>query len=292
MYPLPLPHDYEGPGGIYAEPTGGLLPTTPLVLLLLLLPFRWRRRPQERSALAVVAGLTTVGLGIMLLLAYGVPGTTERYEVDYSSLFGIAAVVMAALVLADLSRRTLRRRVAVTVGAAATAFASIIGIALGLQGYGNLLDVNHPALFNTLEDITSPLATLATEVVGKPVIARVISPLPVTLPPRTLTTFDQGGAGTALGDGSVELVVIAPSSERTTLDAKTSWAPGIAPNPTVRIQVRSADGTLTTTPVTKEVRLPIKLNLGLNRIAIDLAGPVPATASPAKLYLGSMGLGS
>ena len=43
------------------------------------------------------------------------------------------------------------------------------------------LKLEHPAIFNTLEDVTSPFATVATMIGGKPQIARIDDgPLPVT----------------------------------------------------------------------------------------------------------------
>jgi hypothetical protein len=289
LYPFPFPQGYEGSPGVYAEPAGGLLPTIPLTLLLLSLPVRWRRRPQERSALAVVGGLTLLGLAIMGLLALALPGTTERYEVDYASVFLIAATVMWASVLNDLPARTRTRRIATTLGIAATVFASMIGIALGFEGYYNLLDVTHPNVFNILEDIASPAATLVTEVAGKPVIARVVSPTPVSLPAQNLTTFDQGGAGTWLGGGWVEVVVMSPSSQHLLLQSQTTFGPGVAPNARFHVRANSADGTVSSTPATGGVLdLPIKVDTGLNRIWIDLEAPTPAAPTPEQLYLGTM----
>jgi hypothetical protein len=281
-YPGPFPSGYAGsPGGWPAEPAGGLLPTMPITLLLLAAPLLWRRRREgERSALLIVAGLAGLGLVIMVLLALALWATTQRYEVDYASEFLIAAMIVWALLTVRFRERRKARRVIAGTGIVLTLIGAGIGTAVSFTGYYDGLRIADPTAFHQLEDLTSPLATLATMIAGKPVIARVSGPLPTDLPPQGLGTFDEGGAGTWLGDGPVEVVVIAPSGGRLTLVAGVRLGPAVAANTPLAVRATSGGAALINGP---RLTLPIRVHLGLNRIRLDLLGGVGA--SPEKLYL-------
>jgi hypothetical protein len=291
-YPFPFPHGYQGsPSDPYVEPAGGLLPTVPITILLLLLPVLWRRSaPGDRGVWVVAAGLTVLGLLIVADLAYALWGTTERYEVDYVTLFLLPAFLVWAALVARLSERRRARRGVVVLGLVLTAFGAIAGIASSITGYYDALALEHPNVFNALEDITSPFASVATMVSGHAAIARVYGPLPVDLPPPSYRTTTQKGAGTWLGSaGPVTVVIDAPSAQSNVLVAVARPGPNTPSGTHFAVQVQAPDRASTSVPVRGPVVLmPIHLHWGLNRIRLSLAAP--RSSSPEALYLGALSL--
>jgi hypothetical protein len=275
---LPPPPNYPGhlPARyVLLEPTGGLLPSTPIVLFLAALPWLWRRRGEgggdhRRELPAIVAGMGLLGGCVLLGVAFTVYGTTQRYEVDFDALL-ILAGVLSWLALLVRVRARLRRRAVAVAGALALAWGAFCGVAVSFTGYANLLQENHPALFADLEDITSPIATLPTMLLGRPVIARVSSPTPVLQPPVNYLTFDQGGASTLLGEGPVTLTIISPSNEDVELSASLAYG-NAAPVAPLTL-VASSSGRVASVPATPgAVLLPLHLRWGLNRVHVDVAG--------------------
>ncbi len=180
--PFSLPRGYSGtPQLPYAEPTGGVFTTMPITLLLFGIPLMWwQRRSGERRPLVAATGLAILGLAVVTLVSWALFGTTERYEVDFVSLLLIPAFLVWAMLLARARPRTAARRVWAVVGVVLTLIGAAIGTAISFTGYYDLLKIEHPAMFNTLEDVTAPFATVATMVGGKPQIARIDDgPLPV-----------------------------------------------------------------------------------------------------------------
>lgn len=297
-YPGPFPKGYSGsPGGWPAEPAGGLLPTMPIALLLLQLPWLWswlkRRNPNpgERGAMAIAAGASLLGLTIMFLLSYALWGTTERYEVDYATLFLIAAFLVWAVVLERRRGTPGRRRIAV-LGVVLVAFGSAVGTAISFSGYYPL-STSHPGTFDTLENLTSPFATLATMVAGRPVIARVAGPLQIDDPNTSFGSFGAGGTNTwiGVGQGTVTVVIDSPGSEHTYLSTSTLLGQGAPPASKLTLKVTSpAHAPLPVAiPGPGPLRIPISLHWGLNRVNIELTGR--AGASPNELYLGNIEVG-
>jgi hypothetical protein len=293
QYPFPFPRDYAGaPGGWPAEPAGGLLTTMPITLLLLAIPVLWWRRPKtaERPALLVATGLVALGLTIIVVLSIALWGTTQRYEVDYASLVLIPAFLVWAILTVRWASRKIARRCIVFGGIALTCFGAAVGTAVSFTGYYDTLRLTHPGLFRTFEDLTSPLATLATMVSGKVEIASVSGPLPVALPPVGYGTFDENGAGTWVGAaGPVTVAVLAPSGEHLALIAAARRGPGAPSKQPVALRVQSPGGKALTVPIVgASVRLPIRLHWGLNRIEVSLAGELGT--SPEGLYIDNLQL--
>jgi hypothetical protein len=291
-YPGSLPAGYSGTGDVPIEPAGGMLTTMPITLLLFELPLLWRwRRRSERPALLVATGLAALCLAVIGLLAYALWGTTQRYEVDFATFGLLAAFLVWALLIARAEGRKLLRRTTIVLGVLLTAFGAAVGTATSFTGYDDLLQLTHPGTFRTLEDITSPLPTLATIVAGHPVLTRVSGPLPIVLPAQGYGAFGERGAGAWLGSaGAVTVTVIAPHSERMGLTATASPGPGAPPLSSIDVRVRSPGQHAITVPlISPSVRMPIDLHLGLNRITLSLAAP-PATR-PEELFLNAMALG-
>ncbi len=290
QYPFPFPHGYQGsPSDPYVEPAGGLLPTAPITLLLLLLPTLWRRSPPgQRRVWLVASGLAALGLVIVADLSYALWGTTQRYEVDYVTLFLLPAFLVWAALFARLDGRRRARRAVAAAGLALTAIGALVGAATSITGYYDALSLEHPKVFNTLEDITSPFATVATMLGGSPAIARVYGPLPVNLPPQGYGSTSEKGAGTYLGsEGAVTVVIDSPSAQNKVLSAVAQAGSGAPRKTHWAIRVQSPGRAATVVSVTGAlVRMPVHLHWGLNRIKLALASPQPS--SPQQLYLGAL----
>ena len=100
--PITLPSGYAGGSSLAGEPTGGVLTTMPITLLLVAaLPplWIWHRRG-ERRAVVAATGLALLGLGVVALVSWALFGTTERYEVDFVTLLLIPAFLVWAVLLA------------------------------------------------------------------------------------------------------------------------------------------------------------------------------------------------
>ena len=255
--PFTLPVGYAGTT-FGAEPTGGVLPTMPITLFLLALPVLWHRHSKaERAPLLAATGLTALGLCVVAGLSYGLFSTTERYEVDFATLLLLPALLLWVILLARFSARTTARRFVATLGAVCVFLGAAQGVAFGLTGYYDLLRIEHPALFNSLEDLTSPLATLATMIGGNAVIARVDpGPVAVSSPHQNYFSFTEGGSSAYLGTYPITLTIIAPGSRRMDVTAGLLAGVGAPALSKLAVDVSSA-GRKVTVPITSQtISLP------------------------------------
>jgi hypothetical protein len=152
-YPLSLPARYVTP-----EPTGGLLAMTPLLLFAFALPWLRRRRPQLAGALAspllIAAG---AGLFALLFLSFEFFSTTERYETDFAGVFLLAALAAWFALASGAPGR--RRRAVRILGAVLAVWGCLTGVAISFIGEENTLYIEHPGIWTTLENATSPIST-------------------------------------------------------------------------------------------------------------------------------------
>jgi hypothetical protein len=291
VYPGTLPAGYSGTDGVPIEPAGGMFPTMPITLLLFALPSLWiRRKRSERGALIAATGLAGLCFLVIFLLSYALWGTTQRYEVDFATFGLLAAFLVWALLLARASAHKVRRRVTIVAGLLLTLFGMAVGTAVSFTGYYDQFQLTHNGTFRTLEDITSPLPTLATMIAGHPVLTRVFG-ASVIPPPVSYTSFGERGASAYLGSqGPVTVTVISPGSDHTSLTASASTVAGAPPLSKMIVWVQSPGKA----PVAvhmgpARVRLPIDLHLGLNRILLTLVSPSPT--APQELALAGLSLG-
>jgi hypothetical protein len=272
--PFSLPRGYAG--GAIAEPTGGVFTTMPITLLLFALPFMWwKRRGGERRPLVAATGLAILGLTIVTLVSWALFGTTERYEVDFVSLLLIPAFLVWAMLLVRARPRTTGRRLAATVGIILTLAGATVGAGISVTGYYDYLKIEHPSTFSVLEDVTAPVATIATMIGGSPQIARIDDgPLPVTPGGPSESTFglSQDHASAWLGSAPMTLTVLSPGSRRTAVFVTVSPGPGAPPLRTVAIKVSSGGRSTIIPLIGRRARLPVSLHWGLNRIHVTVAG--------------------
>jgi hypothetical protein len=145
-------------------------------------------------------------------------------------------------------------------------------------------------MFNRLEDITSPLATLATMVAGHPVVARVDDVVPVDLPSPGYGTLTQRGASAWLGGQGAGVTLVAPEGERKQLVAQPIRGPGVSARLPLFVRADMGGQSSTVVPVGPgPLRIPITLHRGINRISLSL---VPkGSSAPEQLYLQHIDIG-
>ena len=281
--PFALPRGYTGtPQLPYAEPTGGVFTTMPITLLLLGIPFMWwQRRTGERRPLVAAAGLAILGLAVVTLVSWALFGTTERYEVDFVSLLLLPAFLVWAMLLARARPKTAARRTWAVVGVVLTLIGAAIGTAISFTGYYDYLRLEHPSIFNTLEDVTAPLATVATMIGGNPQIARIDDgPLPITTATGNIG-FSEDHASAWLG-APMSLTVLSPDDRRTAIFVTVTPGPGAPRLSSIAIMATSQGRSAVTPLIGRRVRLPVSLDWGLNRVRLAIAG-VPTSAQEVLL---------
>jgi hypothetical protein len=274
-YPLSLPAHYSPT----PEITGGLLPMTPILIFLAALPWIRRRRP------ALLATLTTpllllagAGLAALVFVSYEFFGSTERYEVDFSTLLLFGA--LAAWLALSCELRGRGRRAVRLGGALLAVWGCLTGTAISFVGYDNLLAINHPATWRKLENLGSPLSVAIAFVVGHPVLAKV------TTPNLTETHVDYGTLG--VGDTSFWLsgselagiTIVSPDSRRLALLADVKSGPELAPGASYGVEVSGpsiASYSRALPPGGGVVSLPLRVDSGVNRFTLT------PLASAAKL---------
>jgi hypothetical protein len=267
-YPGSLPALYHG----LVEPTGGLLPMAPILVFVAALPWMWRRNRTSLGRLALpLMMLAGAGVACVLFLVYELFSTTERYEVDFTTLLLLGA--LAAWLALSKDAHGWRGRLLRIAGGALAAWSCIAGLAISFTGYYNLLASAHPDTWKTLEDLGSPVSRGIAVLKGHPVLAEVSSSeLPLLSPGE-----------------QAELVIVSPDTRTAALLA--SWLPVVegaaatlyhtSHESTVRIRGPGHLSSVYRVPAGGETaRIPVRLHPGLNRIAVV---PLSTEASGAEV---------
>jgi hypothetical protein len=295
-YPLSLPLNYGTP-----EVTGGVLPSTPILAFLVVLPWIWRRRPAWLGSFAApLLALAGAGVVILLLLAYQNASTTERYEVEFSALLLLGALA-AWLALARWTQGALRRLVRLG-GGLLVACGCVTGLAISFFGYGDYLAALHPGTYAALQDASSPLSALIARAAGRPVLAEVFvkNPVSTRYAPVSYTSLDISAAEAFWITGEERrngLTIVSPDSRTAALVMNVS--PGIerpgsgikAEGPPVGVSFTNHGRTFATYLVPaggERLRVPVRLEPGVNRLKIlPVASTftLPNRANPTALSL-------
>jgi hypothetical protein len=287
--PQPLSYPPWGtPGGYTTEMTGGLLPMTPILLLLPGLVWIWRRRPAWLGPLAgVLVALAGAAVVILLALSYENFAVTERYEVEFAAPLLLAALA-AWLTFSRFTRGWVRRVVRVG-GGLLVVWGCATGLAVSFIGYGDYLAVEHPGTYFGLQRLTSPLSAAVGLVVGHPVLAEVLTRNVREYTPVSYTTLDTRSESSFwLGGGEgAHLVIVSPDSRAATLTLE--WSPGaeVPPGsglggmkvggPAEEVVLAGPHQPPSTYPVPSGFhpqRLPVRLAAGVNQFELR---PVPGT---------------
>jgi hypothetical protein len=159
----------------HGEATGSMLWAVPFTLLAL--AFLARRRPAATGDDApglkpVVLTLLAIGVVVLTVGAYGIPGYTERYKLDFLPWIVMAATLSWASLIhhAPTPQRATRWR---RSGIALATWSILVGVAVSFTGTYNGLDLRNHDLFQSLERTFSPLPTIATKIAGRPMIAGI-----------------------------------------------------------------------------------------------------------------------
>jgi hypothetical protein len=284
-YPGTLPANYQS-----FELTAGLLPMAPILVFLGALPWIWRRRPKLLGSLGtpllILAGAGAFGL---LFLSYEFYATTERYEVDFAPLFLFGA--LAAWLALSVNFRGWRRWLVRIGGALLAVWGCFAGIAISFTGYADLLEVNYPSTWSSLEHISSPLSRAIATVGGRPVLAEVNAAKVIHASPVTYTNLTAPTTAFALTVGErAELTVVSPDTRTAALVANMTPAIVAASGAsrstsTAVLLVRGpgrASNTYTIQPGGAERKIPVRLSPGIDHLVLR-ALVVPASGIPAKL---------
>jgi len=275
IFLTPPPLSYPGSlPGLYpkaVEQTGGLLPMSPIVVFLVVLPWLRRRRPDALGRLALpLLALAAAGMAGILFLTYVFFSTTERYEVDFTTLLLLGALA-GWLAVANGARGWSRRAVRAGGGLLAT-WGCIAGLATSFTGYYNLLALNHPQTWELLQQISSPLSRAIVTLEGHPVLAETAAkhlPLLEVGEPESLTIIspDTRTAELLASVRTMELVEAAPE-------------PASYP---LALLVRGPDGTSSiyrVRPGGETMHVPVSLSPGSNHLTLT---PLAAEAVGIKV---------
>ncbi len=270
------------------EPTGSVLWAVPFVLLVL--AFVARRRPVAAGSdtpglKPVVLTLFAVGMLVLVAGAYGVPGYTERYKLDFLPWTVMAATLGWAALIRHAStprRAGWWRRGGIALGA----WGILVGVAVSFTGFYNSFDIFDHARFQALERAFSPLPTLATKITGRPMIAGVLAlDAGVSLTVAgDYTTLDIADASFPLApQQTAEITIVSPDKRNARLAFRaTTTSPG-----TFMVFQSTANGT-----PSARVRhgsaatLPLHLQRGVNYVTVGLtAGADVPAGAPAGVQL-------
>jgi hypothetical protein len=269
-YPGHVPAVYDG-----VEPTGGLLVLAPILLLLVVAPFR--ARAMEPALRAVVLTFAAVSAALAVFAAVAFWGATMRYEVDFASFLLLGALV--------LWLRT-RRRWLMIAGAVAIGWASLLGLALSLggplspTGESEFRKAN-PGLATALTRDFSLVSRLATKVLhGGPLIARVDA-LGAQRQDRGYLTLGDQGMDVLMTPDPIAVTVVMPSAGDVHLRATVQQSPAAArASKKNQLAVRLPDGREGTLPLTKAreaIDIPMHLGRGVQRLQMVVITAEPPT---------------
>jgi hypothetical protein len=246
--------------------TGGLLPMTPIVALVVLLPWLWRRRPAALGPLALPL-LILVGAGILsvLLASFEFYASTERYEIDFATLFllGGLAVWMSLARGAGRTRRLLR-----IGGGVLVAWGCLTGLATSFVGEANLLETGHTGTWRTLERIGSPISTAMADVVGHPVLARVQAQHVIEDEAGRLKLASSVTEISLASDEGAGLTIVSPDARSATLLATVTPLAGTD----YGVSAEGADGVSYGRELASgngRWAIPLSLKSGLNRFMLS-----------------------
>jgi hypothetical protein len=251
------------------EITGGLLPMTPIVAFVATLPWIWRRRRRLLGAFAApLMVLAGAGLLMMLLASYELFASTERYEVDFATLFvlgGLAAWL--SLSMGPPSPRRLLLRVG---GGLLIAWGCLTGFATSFFGYGDALATQHPQTWRALEDAGAPLSTAIDAFIGHPVLAASFTSVTTGVTEYVLAPGAQG-----------RVTVVSPGVRTVTLMTMAERLPGTR----YRLGFTASGSASVSYPVPNirgPVDLPVRLHRGLNHLVLFPVGVSPAERSTTR----------
>jgi hypothetical protein len=262
-YPLGLPAHYSPT----SEQTAGLIPMAPIVIFIVALPWARRCRRELFGSLGpLLQAMAIAGVGIMLFLSYEFFGTTERYEVDYATLFVFGALLVWLALSAQTHGR--RRRLIRVGGGLLAAWSCVTGMALCYQGLQE-----HPGTLRALVDAGSPLSTAIATVAGHPILAEVDTPNVLSETPEGYGSLGSNVSGFALSARSqANLTIVSPDSRYVALVADMLPGPALSAGAALVARIRGPGPTSRSYTLPRgggEARFVVHLIGGVNRLAFS-----------------------
>jgi hypothetical protein len=277
-YPASPPPTYP----LAAEPTGGLLPMAPILIFLVALPWISHRRRTRLGPLALPL-LTLVGCGIAIVvfLSYEFPGTTERYEVDFSTLllFGALATWLALCCEAHGAHRRLLQ----ATGALLAAWACITSVATSVVGSSDPLFTKSEGTWRAFENAAAPLSSAIAGLVGHPVLATLKAPDLMRKFHVDYATLGVGNTSFSLTAGEHAYLTIVSSTNRTIMlvadvTARSRSKRQDRPELEVRASARTHAGSPVYSP-DGQLRIPVRIESGITHLTLQLAPSQRANAA-------------
>lgn len=239
---------------------GGIVSQSPILLVLLAAPFVLRRR-LPRALTGVLVALFLTGLVIVSAIALSIPGGSERYVVDFATLFLVAGGLCW---LAWQPRRRLTRVLVRGGGAVLVVYGILAGIAVSIPGYYDQITFTQPAVYDKLVSSTAGVGELVTKLLGHPVLTSITTNAGIT----SQTSWDSFGIGTVIymnvSGNPAQLDIVAPHSG--TYDVAMSVGPGpqyqAAGHAKIYLAVTDPSGTYYLRYHNGTVLLPLRLRGG------------------------------
>jgi hypothetical protein len=247
-----------------SEPTGGMLVMAPIVVCAAFLPVMWwRRTGLPTRIVGALLVLVAAGLVIPVLPSFDFFSSTERYEVDFAGVLvlgGVSSWLAASSTAIGAAQRLLR----------------IAGGTLVLWGCGagfaTAFYNGEPGEWSKLKQLGSPISTLATTGVGRPVLAEI------SIGATAHETTGDEGAGKPVAPFALSasepahITIVSPGAQQRSLVAI------VEPHPAIQTALRVSGPQHTSRqyplgPKGSQVSIPVQLRSGLNHLTLS---PLPA----------------
>jgi hypothetical protein len=278
-YPGHVPAGYDG-----VEVTGGLFPNVPILLVLpAVVPFVFARRLKLPSGLGAIVGtLTLIGAAIVLALSFAFWGTTMRYEMDFLALLLLAALLVWLAAVSAVGKSRSVRRLFSVGGAVLVGYGALVGAAISVTGYYDSLRTGSPGTYRTLERFFSPLPTLATMIIGRPILVDVVNPTGYSAP----INYGTAGAGAAsfwIGRDPAVLEIVAPRDGEVVLEGVLRTGPSAAAGSGLIIVATSLSRKDSAERAVRDRvgRIPVLVNRGLNEVRLRVIETPPPRPTPS-----------
>jgi len=232
------------------EPVAGLLPTTPFVALALAAPVVWLLRPRGASeAMRLAALLTLSAVAVMAVPIVSFDGATQRYEVDFTTLYLLAAVLVWLRLLDTLPAGWAR---GATVAAAALLAlpTALFALSFSMTGYYDSLRTNHPGIYRALEDRFSFVPARVAGHRGHPIPLYVL------------------GTGTATSTSTIAVASWDSGTADLTATFTPNPDPALVPGAPVSVLIDPSPAARPLRVTGSPQTVPVDLHRGINRIAV------------------------
>ncbi len=268
-YPFGLPRQWEG-----LEEVGGLI-NLPIVLALLAAPLALRGHPDRRVLRAALAAALLIGAGVLLLVTFTIPGATMRYVVDFATFFLLPALAVWLVLLRRWEGW--RRRAVAVAGGAAIAWGALFGVAISFTGYYERPKTAKPESFRNLRSATALVPTVASRLIGHPLVVDVESPLALIEDGDSGPGYD-GPIGFDVGVGPVTLYVASGTTRRARLIASSVDRVVAGARHRLVVEQPDSDRRASVVPAGGPATIALTLRRGLNRIVLRVQNPGAAQA--------------